>query len=90
MNRRKIAGLTVYLLLTGAITAYYFEAGQIVLGVLAPVSSGLILAVITRLRIEFHGISKSDVWGELWLSGILVVAPILWYLTFGCALGCPG
>lgn len=89
MDWRKVVGLAVYSLMAGAISYYYFEAGEIFLGVAAPFLSGVLLAIYTGLRVELQDLSREDVRGEIWISGILIVAPVLWYLAFGCVIPCP-
>lgn len=81
--------MAAYVLITGMITYFYFEAGEIFLGVTAPFLSGVILAVFTGLWVGFRDLSREDVRGEIWISGILIVAPVLWYLAFGCVIPCP-
>lgn len=90
MDWRKTVGLAAYVLLTGVITYIYFEAGEIFLGVAAPFTSGALLAVVTGVRAEFRDLSRDDVRCEIWISGILMVAPVSWYLVSGCVFGCPG
>lgn len=88
VNLKNAVALAAYVLAAGAITFYYFDAGEIFLGVAAPFLSGILLGVVTGFRVVFYGLVEDDVRAEIWIAVVLITAPILWYLAFGCVFGC--
>lgn len=88
MDWKKFVLLAAYVIAAVAITYSYFDAGEIFLGVAAPFLSGIILGVLTGVRVIFYDLSKMDVRAEIWITVVLITAPILWYLAFGCVFGC--
>lgn len=88
MDWKKFVLLAAYVMAAVAITYYFFDVGEIFLGVAAPFLSGIILGVLTGVRVIFYDLSKMDVRAEIWITVVLITAPILWYLAFGCVFGC--
>lgn len=106
MNWRKIGGLAIYVLIVEAIAYYYASSDAVflnpptplvgrmsvlLLSLVVPFLGGVLLAVITVLRIEYSDVSVDAVRSEAVASGLLLVSPLFWYTVYGCVIwACPG